>query len=99
MFTKLNLETEANKLAEKVNLDDKFQLEYIIPNIDEQTLLDEGFYYVGKSEYTKCPLYQKENLYGLFLGNSFRLGEGTFISEEEYRKIEEENNKEKEIQK
>lgn len=96
MFTKLNLEVEAKKLAgeNKINLDDKFKLEYIIAEVNEQKLLDNGFYYIGKSSYNNCPLYQKENLYGLFLGGSFRLGEGTFIPEEEYRKLEEENNEE-----
>lgn len=91
MFTKLNLEVEAKKLAgeNKINLDDKFKLEYIISEMDEQKLLDNGFYYVGKSSHNNCPLYQKENLYGLFLGGSFRLGEGTFIPEEKYRKLEE----------
>lgn len=101
MFTKLNLEVEAKKLAgeNKIHLDDKFRLEYIIAEMTEQNLLNNGFYYISKDSYNNCPLYQKENLYGLFLGGSFRIGEGTFIPEEEYRKIEKENKKEEEVAK
>jgi len=86
MVTKLNLEVEANKLAQAsegvAKLDTKFGLEYIISNIDEDILIDNGFKYVGLSDYSNCPIYQKENIYGLFLGNSFRLGEGLLTTEE-----------------
>lgn len=95
MITKLDLKVEANKLATKVEgkafLDTKFEQEYIITEIDEDTLLEEGYKYIGKSGYTKCPLYQKENIYGIFIDNSFRLGEGLLTTEEELRKEEEES--------
>lgn len=93
MITKLNLETEANSLATKANgkavLDTKFNQEYIITNIDEDILTEEGYKYIGDSEYTQCPIFQKENIYGIFIDNSFRLGEGLLTTEEELRKEEE----------
>ena len=93
MITKLNLEVEANKLAQNVNTkiqkDNKFELEYIIPEITEEALIEEGYTYIGFTGYTNCPIYQKENIYGLFIGNSFRLGEGLMTSEENYNKLKE----------
>ena len=94
MITKLNLEIESNKLASKVatkaTLDSKFKLEYIIPNISEEDLLEEGYKFIGLDSFNKFPLYQKENIYGIFIGNSFRLGEGLLTTEEKLRKEDEE---------
>jgi hypothetical protein len=98
MLVKLNLEVEANKLAQitetKAILDDKFKNEYIITEITEDILIEEGYKFIGFSGYTKYPLYQKENIYGMFIGNSFRLGEGLLTTEEELRKEDEEENPE-----
>lgn len=98
MIIKLNLETEANKLATKSEgkaiLDDKFKNEYIITEMTEDILIEEGYKFIGFSGYTKYPLYQKENIYGMFIGNLFRLGEGLLTTEEELRKEDEEENQE-----
>lgn len=99
MITKLNLEVEANKLADKVEgkayLDTKFGNEYTITEVTEDTLLEEGYKFIGNSSYTNFPMYQKENISGIFVGNAFRLSEGLMTTEEELRK-EEENEKESE---
>ena len=98
MIIKLNLEIEANKLAQKAEttakLETKFNQEYIISNITEDILLEEDYKFIGLDSYNKCPIYQKENIYGLFLGNSFRLGEGLLTIEEELRKEDEEEKEE-----
>ena len=93
MIAKLNLETEANNLAEKsggkARLEEKFKDEYVITEMTEDILLEEGYKYIGLSGYTKFPMYQKENMFGIFIANSFRLSEGLLTTEEELRKEEE----------
>ena len=70
METKFNLidivtliETTANT---KARLDNKFGLEYLIPNVSEQNLIDAGFEFKEKSSYNICPIYQKSNILAHF---------------------------------
>ena len=48
-----DLEIMAKKLADKIGtkyaLDEKFNTDYIIPNMTEDILLEEGFEYKGKT--------------------------------------------------
>lgn len=81
MTTKFVLKDIIKKLAENLNtkatLDNKFELEYILPNVTEEQLLEQGFEYVGKSQYTNYPMYRKENLEALFLDSVLHIYEVT----------------------
>lgn len=66
METKFNLidivkliETTSNT---KARLDNKFGLEYLIPNVSEQNLIDAGFEFKEKSSFNVCPIYQRANI-------------------------------------
>lgn len=50
----------------KAVLDPKFELEYLIGNIQEEQLLTLGFKYIGKSSYNICPTYQMNNIFAFF---------------------------------
>ena len=70
MKTKFNLidivkliETTANT---KARLDNKFGLEYLIPNVSEQNLIDAGFEFKEKSSFNVCPIYQRANILAHF---------------------------------
>lgn len=70
METKFNLidivkliETTANT---KARLDNKFGLEYLIPNVSEQNLIDTEFEFKEKSSFNVCPIYQKANILAHF---------------------------------
>ena len=70
METKFNLidvvkliETIANT---KARLDNKFGLEYLIPNVTEQNLIDAGFEFKEKSSFNVCPIYQRANILAHF---------------------------------
>ena len=70
METKFNLidvvkliETTANT---KARLDNKFGLEYLIPNVYEQNLIDAGFEFKEKSSFNVCPIYQRANILAHF---------------------------------
>lgn len=70
METKFNLidivkliETTANT---KARLDNKFGLEYLIPNVSEQNLIDAGFEFKEKSSFNVCPIYQRANILAHF---------------------------------
>ena len=70
METKFNLidvvkliETTANT---KARLDNKFGLEYLIPNVTEQNLIDAGFEFKEKSSFNVCPIYQRANILAHF---------------------------------
>ena len=70
METKFNLidivkliETTANT---KARLDSKFGLEYLIPNVSEQNLIDAGFEFKEKSSFNVCPIYQRANILAHF---------------------------------
>lgn len=57
------IETAANT---KARLDNKFGLEYLIPNVIEQSLIDAGFEFKEKSSFNICPIYQKSNILAHF---------------------------------
>ena len=70
METKFNLidmvkliETTSNT---KARLDNKFGLEYLIPNVSEQNLIDAGFEFKEKSSFNVCPIYQRANILAHF---------------------------------
>jgi hypothetical protein len=70
MKTKFNLidivkliETTSNT---KARLDNKFGLEYLIPNVSEQNLIDAGFEFKEKSSFNVCPIYQRANILAHF---------------------------------
>lgn len=70
MKTKFNLidivkliETTSNS---KARLDNKFGLEYLIPNVSEQNLIDTGFEFKEKSSFNVCPIYQRSNILAHF---------------------------------
>lgn len=70
METKFNLidivkliETTANT---KARLDSKFGLEYLIPNVTEQNLIDAEFKFKEKSSFNVCPIYQRANILAHF---------------------------------
>lgn len=70
METKFNLidivkliETIANT---KARLDSKFGLEYLIPNVTEQNLIDAEFEFKEKSSFNVCPIYQRANILAHF---------------------------------
>ena len=70
METKFNLidvvkliETTANT---KARLDNKFGLEYLIPNVTEQNLIDAEFEFKEKSSFNVCPIYQRSNILAHF---------------------------------
>ena len=57
------IETTANT---KARLDNKFGLEYLIPNVSEQNLIDAGFEFKEKSSFNVCPIYQRANILAHF---------------------------------
>ena len=70
MKTKFNLidivkliETTSNS---KARLDNKFGLEYLVPNVSEQNLIDSGFEFKEKSSFNVCPIYQRSNILAHF---------------------------------
>ena len=70
METKFNLidivkliETTSNS---KARLDNKFGLEYLVPNVSEQNLIDSGFEFKEKSSFNVCPIYQRSNILAHF---------------------------------
>lgn len=63
---KLVAEELATKAGTKANLDPKFELEYIVPKVNETILTDLGFEFKEKSSYRVCPIYQKGNILAWF---------------------------------
>ena len=55
-----------NTANTKARLDNKFGLEYLIPNVSEQNLIDAKFEYKEKSSFNACPIYQISNILAHF---------------------------------
>ena len=85
--------TEIFWVGEKLSLQPP-NISNVAAKITEDILIEEGYKFIGFSGYTKYPLYQKENIYGMFICNSFRLGEGLLTTEEELRKEDKKENQE-----
>lgn len=70
MQTKYDLkqivEAIEKKSKSKAQLDSKFQLEYLIPDVEEKDLTDIGFEYKGKSSYHIYPMYELGNILAVF---------------------------------
>lgn len=63
---KLIAEEIASKAKTKATLDPKFELEYLVPKVNEKLLTDLGFEFKEKSSYKVCPIYQKGNILAWF---------------------------------
>lgn len=72
MTTQFNLKTIVDEIAQKVGdtpeLDEKFELVYLIDNVTEEDLLDMGFQYTGMSRGNVYPTYQLGNIFAAFNG-------------------------------
>lgn len=68
--TNYDLDVVASIIAEKGNSkaikDTKFGLEYLIPNISEEQLIEVGFKFKEYSSYHRCPTYEMGNIYALY---------------------------------
>ena len=66
------LEIEANKLENKVESKakkkKKFNIDYIIPNLTEEVLLEEGYEYQGETFKDEYPYYIKDKFQIVFIG-------------------------------
>lgn len=64
------LEDVVSKIVEvsgqKSRLDNKFGLEYLIPNVSEDNLTEVGFTFTGYSSYHRCPTYQMGNIFAIY---------------------------------
>ena len=74
MTTKFNIENIVREIetitGQKATKYNKLGVEYSLPNITESQLIEDlKFVYTGKSFYTKCPTYTRENIFAFFNGN------------------------------
>lgn len=51
-----------NKLGSKGHFEKKFGLEYLVPNVNEEKLLEVGFEFIGYDFEHNYPMYRYENL-------------------------------------
>lgn len=65
-----NLKTIANildnKLGSKGHFEQKFGLEYLVPNVTEEKVLEAGFTFVGYDFQHNHPMYRYQNLEAFF---------------------------------
>lgn len=55
-----------NKLGSKGHFEQKFGLEYLVPNVTEDNVLNAGFIFTGFDFGHNRPMYQYENLEAFF---------------------------------
>lgn len=64
----------AEKLGTKAQLDNKFGLEYLLPNVTEEKLIEAGFKYIGTDRENR-PMYRYENIEAIFMENLLHMYE------------------------
>lgn len=56
----------ATQLNTEATLDTKFEQEYLLPNVTEESLLEYGFTFINYDSLNKYPIYRLENLEAIF---------------------------------
>lgn len=81
MTTQFNLKDIVDEIAKKSGdtpeLDEKFELVYMIDNVTEDDLLSLGFEYTGMSRGNVYPTYQLGNIFAAFNGKVLQVMESS----------------------